>query len=157
MCQPEYKIAEARVLLLTTRVENKWGDTRVDGTLGALTLDDLTPHGGAMYPQRFSTMGSQALEFNFFKFGQPDPEHNLRGVDMSLKLKMAQVRYVYTHRFTMEVISFFNTFNQLQLVLGRMRAHEDGRKLTSTGQCGARIDLGADFILILMNDDTLRQ
>ena len=45
----------------------------------------------------------QALEFNFFKFGQPDPEHNIRGIDMSLKLRMAKVRYVYTHRFTMEV------------------------------------------------------
>ena len=59
MCQPEYKIAEAKVSSLYTHVENKWGDTRVDGTLGALTLDDLTPHGSSLYPQRFSTMGRQ--------------------------------------------------------------------------------------------------
>ena len=117
----------------------------------------------------------QALEFNFYKYGQPDPEHTLRDIDMSLKLRMAKVRYVYTHRFTMEVflqgmrflsclglhqilyaefcmspfpslfgqvISFLDHFNKLQVVLGRMRAHEDGRRLTSTGQCGARIDLG---------------
>ena len=66
MCQPEYKIAEAKVSSLVTRVENKWGDTRVDGTLGALTLDDLTPHGSALYPQRFSTMGRQVRQLKQF-------------------------------------------------------------------------------------------
>ena len=59
MCQPEYKIAEAKVSSLAARVENKWGNTRVDGTLGALALEDLTPHGSALYPLRFSTMGRQ--------------------------------------------------------------------------------------------------
>ena len=59
MCRPEYKIAEAKVSSLIARVENVWGNTKVDGTLGALTLDDLTPHGSTLYPQRFSTMGRQ--------------------------------------------------------------------------------------------------
>ena len=59
LCQPEHEIAEAKASSLYTRVENKWGDTRVDGTLGALTLDDLTPHGSGLYAQRFSTMGRQ--------------------------------------------------------------------------------------------------
>ena len=45
-----------------------------------------------------------------------------------------------------QVISFLDHFNKLQVVLGRMRAHEDGRRLTSTGQCGARIDLGKNAL-----------
>ena len=53
-----------------------------------------------------------------------------------------KVNFILLFFFSSKVISFFQHFNQLQVVLGRMRAYEDGRRLTSAGQCASRIDLG---------------
>lgn len=77
---------------------------------------------------RFKTFGDEALSFNFFKYGSPDPDL-LRDKDMSLKLRMSSVQYVHTKRFQTELVVFFQHYLQLQEVLGRMRAASEGNEV----------------------------
>ena len=77
---------------------------------------------------RFKTFGDEALSFNFFKYGSPDPDL-LRNKDMSLKLRMSSVQYVHTKRFQTELVVFFQHYLQLQEVLGRMRAASEGNEV----------------------------
>ena len=42
---------------------------------------------------------------------------------------MSSVWYVHTQRFIMEILAFVQHFNQLQDILGRMRAASDGKKV----------------------------
>ena len=77
---------------------------------------------------RFTTCGDEALSFDFFKFGAPDP-NLLRENDMRLTLRMASVQYVHTKRFQTELVVFFQHYLQLQEVLGRMRAVSAGNEV----------------------------
>lgn len=43
------------------------GDMALQGTLGSLSLSDLTPHGD-LYRERFTTQGGEALIFNILKY-----------------------------------------------------------------------------------------
>ena len=66
------------------------------------------------------------INLNFFiRYGQPDPKLE-RDFDLSIKLRMSSVRYVHTNRFQTETVAFAQHFNQLQEVLGTMRAASDG-------------------------------
>jgi vacuolar protein sorting-associated protein 13D len=122
----------------------------VKGQLGSLSLLDQSPHGN-MYRERFITTGPQALDIDFFKWvnwisspisqvscalffrhGLPDPDL-LRDHDIRIKLRMSSVWYVHTQRFIMEILAFFQHFNQLQDILGRMRAASDGKKVCCVG------------------------
>lgn len=42
------------------------GDLALQGSLGSLSLSDLTPHGD-LYRERFTTRGGEALIFDIFK------------------------------------------------------------------------------------------
>lgn len=42
------------------------GDIALQGSLGSLSLSDLTPHGD-VYRERFTTRGGEALVFNIHK------------------------------------------------------------------------------------------
>uniref|UniRef100_A0A452R6S3 UBA domain-containing protein n=1 Tax=Ursus americanus TaxID=9643 RepID=A0A452R6S3_URSAM len=76
--------------------------------------------------ERFTTSGEEALIFQTFKYGRPDPllrrEHDIR-----VSLQMASVQYVHTQRFQAEVVAFVQHFTQLQDVLGRQRAAIEGQ------------------------------
>ena len=43
------------------------GDLALQGSLGSLSLSDLTPHGD-LYRERFTTQGGDALIFNIHKY-----------------------------------------------------------------------------------------
>lgn len=79
---------------------------------------------------RFTTFGEEALSFDFFKYGAPDP-NLLRKYDMRLILRMSSVQYVHTKRFQTELVVFFQHYLQLQEVLGRMRAASEGNEVRS--------------------------
>ncbi|WAR08719.1 VP13D-like protein [Mya arenaria] len=118
--------------------------------LGKVSLLDLSPS-GALYRERFMTVGEQALEFDFFKYGMPDPWCK-RDYDMKLKMEMSSVRYTHTQRFAMEMLGFVQHFLQAQDVLGRIRAASAGKKINEAAFHQARLLLdivaGSPIILI---------
>ena len=54
------------------------------------------------------------LTFDLFKYGGPPDDKLARPYDAFLRVRMASIIYVHTHRFYSEVLSFFNQFHQLQ-------------------------------------------
>ncbi|XP_030881268.1 vacuolar protein sorting-associated protein 13D [Leptonychotes weddellii] len=119
------ELAKASVSKLVAHLEMIDGDLALQGSIGSLSLSDLTAH-GEFYRERFTTSGEEALIFQTFKYGRPDPllrrEHDIR-----VSLQMASVQYVHTQRFQAEVVAFVQHFTQLQDVLGRQRAAIEGQ------------------------------
>ncbi|XP_052810385.1 intermembrane lipid transfer protein VPS13D-like isoform X2 [Mya arenaria] len=146
----EYRFAEASVSKLNANVVMRDGNIDVKGQLGKVSLLDLSPS-GALYRERFMTVGEQALEFDFFKYGMPDPWCK-RDYDMKLKMEMSSVRYTHTQRFAMEMLGFVQHFLQAQDVLGRIRAASAGKKINEAAFHQARLLLdivaGSPIILI---------
>ncbi|KAI5095714.1 vacuolar protein sorting-associated protein 13D isoform X1, partial [Silurus meridionalis] len=144
------ELAKASVSKLFTHLEMIEGDLALHGSLGSLSLSDLTPHGD-LYRERFTTRGGEALVFNIFKYGEPDP-FLVRECDMKVSLQMASVQYVHTQRFQTEVIAFIQHFTQLQDVLGRQRAAVEGQAVREHSQRASRvlldIEAGAPVLLI---------
>ncbi|XP_052809460.1 intermembrane lipid transfer protein VPS13D-like [Mya arenaria] len=146
----EYRFAEASVSKLNANVVMRDGNMDVKGQLGKVSLLDLSPS-GALYRERFMTVGEQALEFDFFKYGMPDPWCK-RDYDMKLKMEMSSVRYTHTQRFAMEMLGFVQHFLQAQDILGRTRAAFAGEKINEAAFHQARLLLdivaGSPIILI---------
>ncbi|CAN2388149.1 Vacuolar protein sorting 13 homolog D (S. cerevisiae) [Pristimantis euphronides] len=144
------ELAKASVSKLTTHLDNIEGDLALQGSIGSLSLSDLTVH-GELYTERFTTSGDEALIFHIFKYGPPDPKLQ-REYDMRVMLRMASVQYVHTQRFQSEVISFIQHFTQLQDVLGRQRAAIQGQTVRDQAQRASRIlldiEAGAPVLLI---------
>ncbi|XP_077106391.1 intermembrane lipid transfer protein VPS13D isoform X2 [Ranitomeya variabilis] len=144
------ELAKASVSKLTTHLENIEGDLALQGSIGSLSLSDLTSH-GELYSERFTTSGEEALIFHIFKYGLPDPKLK-REYDMRVSLRMASVQYVHTQRFQSEVVSFIQHFTQLQDVLGRQRAAIQGQTVRDQAQRASRIlldiEAGAPVLLI---------
>ncbi|XP_008302450.1 vacuolar protein sorting-associated protein 13D isoform X1 [Stegastes partitus] len=144
------ELARASVSKLSAHLEMLDGDLALQGSLGSLSLSDLTPHGD-LYRERFTTQGGEALIFNIIKFGQPDP-YLQRECDIKVSLQMASVQYVHTQRFQAEVVAFIQHFTQLQDVLGRQRAAMEGQAVRDHPQRASRVLLdvqaGAPVILI---------
>ncbi|XP_031235268.1 vacuolar protein sorting-associated protein 13D isoform X5 [Mastomys coucha] len=144
------ELAKANVSKLMAHMEMIEGDLALQGSIGSLSLSDLTPHGD-FYRERFTTSGEEALIFQTFKYGQPDPllqrEHDIR-----VSLQMASVQYVHTQRFQAEVVAFIQHFTQLQDVLGRQRAAIEGQTVRDQAQRCSRIlldiEAGAPVLLI---------
>ncbi|XP_052031847.1 LOW QUALITY PROTEIN: intermembrane lipid transfer protein VPS13D [Apodemus sylvaticus] len=144
------ELAKANVSKLVAHMEMIEGDLALQGSIGSLSLSDLTPHGD-FYRERFTTSGEEALIFQTFKYGQPDPllqrEHDIR-----VSLQMASVQYVHTQRFQAEVVAFIQHFTQLQDVLGRQRAAIEGQTVRDQAQRCSRIlldiEAGAPVLLI---------
>ncbi|XP_047373498.1 intermembrane lipid transfer protein VPS13D isoform X6 [Sciurus carolinensis] len=144
------ELAKANVSKLVAHLEMIEGDLALQGSIGSLSLSDLTPH-GELYRERFTTSGEEALIFQTFKYGQPDPllrrEHDVR-----VSLQMASVQYVHTQRFQAEVLAFIQHFTQLQDVLGRQRAAVEGQTVRDQAQRCSRvlldIEAGAPVLLI---------
>ncbi|XP_053546399.1 intermembrane lipid transfer protein VPS13D isoform X2 [Bombina bombina] len=144
------ELAKASVSKLTSHLEMIEGDLALQGSIGSLALSDLTLH-GELYRERFTTSGEEALIFDIFKYGPPDPSLE-REYDMRLSLRMASVQYVHTQRFQSEVVAFIQHFTQLQDVLGRQRAAIQGQTVRDQAQRGSRIlldiEAGAPVLLI---------
>ncbi|XP_046280637.1 intermembrane lipid transfer protein VPS13D isoform X2 [Marmota monax] len=144
------ELAKANVSKLVAHLEMIEGDLALQGSIGSLSLSDLTSH-GELYRERFTTSGEEALIFQAFKYGQPDPllrrEHDVR-----VSLQMASVQYVHTQRFQAEVLAFIRHFTQLQDVLGRQRAAVEGQTVRDQAQRCSRIlldiEAGAPVLLI---------
>ncbi|XP_058408923.1 intermembrane lipid transfer protein VPS13D isoform X7 [Diceros bicornis minor] len=144
------ELAKANVSKLVAHLEMIEGDLALQGSIGSLSLSDLTAH-GEFYRERFTTSGEEALIFQTFKYGRPDPllrrEHDVR-----VSLQMASVQYVHTQRFQAEVVAFIQHFTQLQDVLGRQRAAIEGQTVRDQAQRGSRvlldIEAGAPVLLI---------
>ncbi|XP_072222806.1 intermembrane lipid transfer protein VPS13D isoform X2 [Leuresthes tenuis] len=144
------ELARASVSKLSAHLEMLDGDLAIHGSLGSLSLSDLTPHGD-LYRERFTTQGGDALVFNILKYGQPDP-YLERDCDIKVCLQMASVQYVHTQRFQAEVVAFIQHFTQLQDVLGRQRAAMEGQAVRDHAQRASRvlldIEAGAPVIVI---------
>ncbi|XP_025027200.1 vacuolar protein sorting-associated protein 13D isoform X1 [Python bivittatus] len=144
------ELAKANVSKLVTHMEKTEGDLAFHGSIGSLSLSDLTSH-GELYRERFTTSGEEALTFQVYRYGQPDPSLQ-RECDMRVSLRMASVQYIHTQRFQAEVISFIQHFTQLQDVLGRQRAAVEGQTVRDQAQQAARIlldlEAGAPVLLI---------
>ncbi|XP_030798084.1 vacuolar protein sorting-associated protein 13D isoform X1 [Rhinopithecus roxellana] len=144
------ELAKANVSKLVAHLEMIEGDLALQGSIGSLSLSDLTSH-GEFYRERFTTSGEEALIFQTFKYGRPDPllrrEH-----DICVSLRMASVQYVHTQRFQAEVVAFIQHFTQLQDVLGRQRAAIEGQTVRDQAQRCSRvlldIEAGAPVLLI---------
>lgn len=144
------ELAKANVSKLMAHLEMIEGDLALQGSIGSLSLSDLTAH-GEFYRERFTTSGGEALIFQTFKYGRPDPllrrEHDVR-----VSLQMASVQYVHTQRFQAEVVAFIQHFTQLQDVLGRQRAAIEGQTVRDQAQRCSRvlldIEAGAPVLLI---------
>ncbi|XP_069893508.1 intermembrane lipid transfer protein VPS13D isoform X2 [Dipodomys merriami] len=144
------ELAKANVSKLVAHLEMIEGDLALQGSIGSLSLSDLTSH-GEFYRERFTTSGEEALIFQIFKYGQADPllrrEHDIR-----VSLQMASVQYVHTQRFQAEVVAFIQHFTQLQDVLGRQRAAIEGQTVRDQAQRCSRvlldIEAGAPVLLI---------
>ncbi|KAG5282212.1 hypothetical protein AALO_G00053510 [Alosa alosa] len=144
------ELAKASVSKLFTHMEMIDGDLALQGSLGSLSLSDLTPHGD-LYRERFTTRGGEALVYNIHKYGEPDPYLH-RECDIKVSLQMASVQYVHTQRFQAEVVAFIQHFTQLQDVLGRQRAAVEGQAVRERPQRASRvlldIEAGAPVLLI---------
>ncbi|KAI3356825.1 hypothetical protein L3Q82_003332 [Scortum barcoo] len=144
------ELARASVSKLSAHLEMLDGDLALQGSLGSLSLSDLTPHGN-LYQERFTTRGGEALIFNIHKYGLPDP-YLERECDIKVSLQMASVQYVHTQRFQAEVVAFIQHFTQLQDVLGRQRAAMEGQAVRDHPQRASRvlldIEAGAPVIVI---------
>nr|XP_020474604.1 vacuolar protein sorting-associated protein 13D isoform X1 [Monopterus albus] len=144
------ELARASVSKLSAHLEMLDGDLALQGSLGSLSLSDLTPHGD-LYRERFTTRGGEALIFNIHKYDQPDPDLE-RDYDIKVSVQMASVQYVHTQRFQAEVVAFIQHFTQLQDVLGRQRAAVEGQAVRDHPQRASRIlldiDAGAPVIVI---------
>ncbi|XP_014854531.1 PREDICTED: vacuolar protein sorting-associated protein 13D isoform X2 [Poecilia mexicana] len=145
-----HELARASVSKLSAHLDKRDGDLRIHGSLGSLSLSDLTPHGD-FYRERFTTQGGEALVFNIFRYGRPDPDLQ-RECDVKVSLQMASVQYVHTQRFQAEVVAFIQHFTQLQDVLGRQRAAMEGQAVHDQPQRASRvlldIDAGAPVLII---------
>ncbi|XP_074831975.1 intermembrane lipid transfer protein VPS13D isoform X2 [Carettochelys insculpta] len=144
------ELAKANVSKLVTYLEMIDGDLALQGSIGSLSLSDLTAH-GEFYRERFITSGEEALIFQIYKYGRPDPLLR-RECDIRVSLRMASVQYVHTQRFQAEVVSFIQHFTQLQDVLGRQRAAIEGQTVRDQAQRASRvfldIEAGAPVLLI---------
>ncbi|XP_070561460.1 LOW QUALITY PROTEIN: intermembrane lipid transfer protein VPS13D-like [Ptychodera flava] len=120
-----YELARASVGKLSAHLELVDGNTSIAGSLGHVSLTDLTPH-GKLYRERFITTGEEALGFDIFKYGQDDI-YLARECDVKVKLRMSSVRYVHTHRFQSEIVAFFEHFNNLHNHMGSTMAISKGK------------------------------
>lgn len=63
----QYELARAQVTGVVAHVNTHDGNLSIDGRLGSLLLQDMSPH-GSLFRERFVTTGSEALTFDIFKY-----------------------------------------------------------------------------------------
>ncbi|KAL6266404.1 hypothetical protein P5V15_003257 [Pogonomyrmex californicus] len=118
LTQLEREIAKANVSNASMHIlKTVDGKIKVSGSLGSMSLLDLTPH-GRFYRERFLSSGKKALNFQYSSYADcEDRPHDAR-----LKLEMSAVHYVHTQRFVTELQTFFGHFSQLWSIMRNLRA-----------------------------------
>ncbi|XP_020286741.1 vacuolar protein sorting-associated protein 13D isoform X3 [Pseudomyrmex gracilis] len=118
LTQQEREIAKANVSNASMHIlKGENGKTKVSGSLGSMSLLDLTPH-GRFYRERFLSSGRKALNFQYSSY----IDYEDRPYDARLKLEMSAVHYVHTQRFVAELQMFFGHFSQLWSIMRNLRA-----------------------------------
>ncbi|RLU23666.1 hypothetical protein DMN91_003872 [Ooceraea biroi] len=121
LTQLEREIAKANVSNANMHIfKAEDGKTKVSGSLGSMSLLDLTPH-GRFYRERFLSSGRKALHFQYSSYADCDEEP----YDARLKLEMSAVHYVHTQRFVAELQAFFGHFSQLWSIMRNLRSGAD--------------------------------
>ena len=128
--KPEHPFAKGIVSSVKSSVKYQKGNIAISGTLGQASVTDLTDT-GAYYRERLTTAGDQALQFNIFKYGKPDPDL-LRSYDISVSAEIASIRYLHTMRFLKELLAFCMHFPQLIDAFQRMKAVAQGNLVSGT-------------------------
>ncbi len=114
LVRPDYELAKANVSNARFIVSKVEAAKTVEGSLGSISLSDLTVHGG-IYREKFQTSGNEALNFTYVREQARTTRRSLNK-NCNLKIKMSSVRYVHTKRFVMEIQTFFQEFLRLQMV-----------------------------------------
>nr|XP_031830525.1 vacuolar protein sorting-associated protein 13D isoform X1 [Nomia melanderi] len=117
LIQAEREIAKANVSNANMHILKVNGKTMISGSLGSMSLLDLTPH-GRFYRERFLSSGRKALNFQYSSYVDSEK----RPYDAQLKLEMSAVHYVHTQRFVAELQAFFVHFSQLWTIMANLRA-----------------------------------
>ncbi|CAD1471583.1 unnamed protein product, partial [Heterotrigona itama] len=117
LIQSEREIAKANVSNASMHILKANSKTKVSGSLGSMSLLDLTPH-GRFYRERFLSSGRKALNFQYSSYVDSEK----RPYDARLKLEMSAVHYVHTQRFVAELQAFFGHFSQLWTIMANLRA-----------------------------------
>ncbi|XP_072751576.1 intermembrane lipid transfer protein Vps13D isoform X2 [Anoplolepis gracilipes] len=118
LTQMEREIAKANVSNACVHILKAVdGKTKISGSLGSMSLLDLTPH-GRFYRERFLSSGRKALNFQYSSYADCED----RPHDAQLKLEMSAVHYVHTQRFVAELQAFFGHFSQLWSIMKNLRA-----------------------------------
>ncbi|XP_025991490.2 vacuolar protein sorting-associated protein 13D isoform X1 [Solenopsis invicta] len=146
LTQLEHEIAKANVSNASMHIlKTVDGKTKVSGSLGSMSLLDLTPH-GRFYRERFLSSGRKALNFQYSSYADcEDRPHDAR-----LKLEMSAVHYVHTQRFVAQLQAFFGHFSQLWSIMRNLRAGVGA--VIDVNKRGTRLSLqlnaGAPVILL---------
>ncbi|XP_077970761.1 intermembrane lipid transfer protein VPS13D-like isoform X2 [Styela clava] len=150
----EYEFVKANISNFGTHIQIKNGVLGVAGQLGSLSVLDLSPNGNK-YRERFVFAGDKALDFDIKKYDEYDAELR-REFDIQVKIRMSAICYVHTHRFHQELVAYLLHFQQLQEVLGRMRAASVGQAVSSASRRQARIllDIEADSPVLLIPESS---
>lgn len=146
LTQMEREIAKANVSNASMHIlKTEDGKTKVSGSLGSMSLLDLTPH-GRFYRERFLSSGRKALNFQYSSYADSDD----RPYDARLKLEMSAVHYVHTQRFVAELQAFFSHFSQLWSIMRNLRSGAGA--VIDMNKRGTRLSLelhaGAPVILL---------
>ncbi|XP_045474860.1 vacuolar protein sorting-associated protein 13D isoform X2 [Harmonia axyridis] len=137
-------IAKANISKVEIGIKTSGAQKEVEGTLGSMSLIDLTPH-GQLYKERFTTSGSKALKF---KYTRHTPV-STKNYDAHLEIGMSSVLYVHTKRFVAELQAFSNHFTQLQRVMESIRAATSGQKVRNEPlKLSLSIYAGSPIILV---------
>jgi vacuolar protein sorting-associated protein 13D len=146
LTQLEREIAKANVSNANMHIlKTEDGETKISGSLGSMSLLDLTPH-GRFYRERFLSSGREALNFQYSRYANCDD----RPYDAQLKLEMSAVHYVHTQRFVAELQAFFSHFSQLWSIMRNLRSGAGA--IIDMNKRGTRLSLelhaGAPVILL---------
>ncbi|KFM78297.1 Vacuolar protein sorting-associated protein 13D, partial [Stegodyphus mimosarum] len=148
--KPEYKLASANVSNFISDMSLREHTYTIKGTLGSISLSDLSPH-GCLYPEKFVTTGSEALHFHIFKYSSQISSWQT-DYDISIKCQMSSVQYVHTQRFLTEVTAFFRHFNEMQELIRKIRLAASGTVVSTEAVRGSRIllDISAGSPVIVI-------
>ncbi|KAI9588448.1 hypothetical protein GQX74_004293 [Glossina fuscipes] len=137
LVRSERELAKANVSNAFLKIKNDNGAQSVDGRLGSISIYDLTPY-GHLYPEKFSTAGSEALSFSYKTSDMQANAKKVRSLEKNAQLliHMSSVKYVHTKRFIMEFILFVKELLQLQSDLPPLV-----EKLNDGDQCNEIVDL----------------
>ncbi|CAG0881810.1 unnamed protein product, partial [Cyprideis torosa] len=141
--QDEGEVAKVSIQSFSSEILSRDGNLRIIGSLGRLSVCDLSLY-GSLYRERFVTTGGAALNFEFFKYGTPDPELR-RPFDGTLRMTMSSILYVHTHRFIDTILNFGYNFLDLQKILGKLRAGATGSEILDIDLHGMRLKLDLDI------------